>query len=412
LELANVRDITSEEGISHVRFIRALIGEERISNEFQKIGNREDQIEQLFLKAKTKFPRLDCDKEFHPLFYLLWKCEKYLEGLSGGGLFRPTDEFTKLSSLGEDLVILHNSNIEGLEDKIKDLMSPNELFEKTTYEIHIAAKHKKRGHSVRFIPRDSEKGKRSADLLIDNLIEIECKKKDHGSKQDKRNIEYWNQMGKKMYEIMDYVGHNYSVIIKSEKFPMVSDVRFVTNNVRSLLKELKEGTFHFSDSGIDIVLRKLLPLNKVVASNAIEHRTSESFDYLIFPTEVMKTDNEGTLFKNYRFIAFKAEEIPARITSIIYSIKRAIGQLSGMDPGVIYVDITGVVQSMTDRDFERLYHLIKDILRNNSIISMITLTAEFTGNIQNGFYRYDRLWPYENESAKHELPDSYIIGRK
>lgn len=96
------------------------------------------------MKAKTKFPHLNYDKEFHPLFYLLWKCEKYLEGLSAGSLFRPTDEFTKLSSLGEDLTILHNSNTECLEDKIKDLMSPNyELFEKTTYEIHVAAKTKR-----------------------------------------------------------------------------------------------------------------------------------------------------------------------------------------------------------------------------------------------------------------------------
>lgn len=62
--------------------------------------------------------------------------------------------------------------------------------------------------------------------------------------------------------------------------------------------------------------------------------------------------------------------------------------------------------------FERLYHSVENILRNNSSISMITLTAEFTGNSQNGLYRYDRLWPYENESAKHKLPDSYIIGRK
>lgn len=365
------------------------------------------------MKAKTKFPHLNYDKEFHPLFYLLWKCEKYLEGLSAGSLFRPTDEFTKLSSLGEDLTILHNSNTECLEDKIKDLMSPNyELFEKTTYEIHVAAKHKKIDHSVRFIPRDSGKGKRSADLSIDNLIETECKKKDHNSKQDKRNIEYWNQMGKKIFEIMDYIGHNYSVIIRSEKFPTVSDVSFVTNNTRSLLKELKEGTFHFPDNGIDIILRKLLPLNKVVASNTVEHKTSESFDYLISPTETMITENGKTLIRNNRFIAFKAEEIPARITSIIYSIKQAIGQLSGTVPTVIYVDISGVVQSMTVRDFERLYHSVENILRNNSIISMITLTAEFTGNNQNGLYRYDRLWPYENESAKHKLPDSYIIGRK
>lgn len=99
----------------------------------------------------------------------------------------------------------------------------------------------------------------------------------------------------------------------------------------------------------------------------------------------MITENGKTLIRNNRFIAFKAEEIPARITSIIYSIKQAIGQLSGTVPTVIYVDISGVVQSMTVRDFERLYHSVENILRNNSSISMITLTAEFTGNSKTAF---------------------------
>jgi hypothetical protein len=149
------------------------------------------------------------------------------------------------------------------------------LFDKTTFEIPIAAKHAKIGHSVKFIPSCSKEGKRSADLLIDNYIEIECKKKDYTSKQEKRNIEYWNQMGKKLFEIMNYIGHNYSIVIKSEKYPTTADVKFVTNNIRSLLTDLKDGTFSLPNNGIDIILQKLLPLN----TNTIEHKTSESFDY-------------------------------------------------------------------------------------------------------------------------------------
>lgn len=411
--MTDVKDVTIEESINNIKFISKLIGEEILSSEFQRIKNKEDQIKGSFPKARRKFPKLGYDKEFHPLFYLLWKCERFLEEAAKNGVIRPTDEFTKLSSLGANLALLHNSNTEGLEDKFKDLMSPNyELFEKTTYEIHIAAKHKRRGHSVKFKPEDSEKGNRSADLLIDNFIEVECKKKDHSSKQDKINMEYWNQMGKKLFEIMDYVGLNYSIIIKSQKFLTASDVKFLTDKARPLLKELKEGTFYFPDNGIDMILEKLLPINEVEVTNNIQHRTSESFDYLIFPTQTMITENGKTLFKNNRFIAFKAKEVPARVNSIVYSIKQAIGQLSGTAPSVIYVDIGGVVHRMTVRDFERIHHLIRNILWNNSSISMVTLTAEYSGSTDGGFYRYDKLWPIKNEKAKHKLPELYTIGRK
>jgi hypothetical protein len=255
------------------------------------------------------------------------------------------------------------------------------------------------------------KGIRSADLLVDGFIEIECKKKDHHSKQDERNIEYWNQMGQKAFRIMDYVGHNYSIVIKSEKHPTMSDVKFVTRNIHSLLEDLKEGTFSFPDRGIDIHLQKLLPLNMEVQSNTIEHNTSESFDYLIFPAQPMRIEGGKSLIRNDRFCAFKTQEIPARIKSITYSIKQAINQLTGEVPGLIYVDLSGIVHNITERDFERLYQLVKDILRNNSSISMITLTAEFIGRNEIGIYRYDRLWPFENEYAKHRLPNSYRIGR-
>jgi hypothetical protein len=79
---------------------------------------------------------------------------------------------------------------------------------------------------------------------------------------------------------------------------------------------------------------------------------SESFDYLILPAQTMIIENGKTLFKNNRFIAFKAKEVPARINSIIYSIKQAIGQLSGAAPSVVYVDIGGVVHT-----FSQKYHM-------------------------------------------------------
>jgi repressor of nif and glnA expression len=82
---------------------------------------------------------------------------------------------------------------------------------------------------------------------------------------------------------------------------------------------------------------------------------------LIFPAQAMITETGKTMFRNGGLVAFKVKEISARIKSIIYSIKQAVGQLSGTVPSVIYVDMSGVVHSMTDRDFERLCQFINRI---------------------------------------------------
>jgi hypothetical protein len=401
--LTDNRNITFEESLNHIRFIKELIGKDRLSTEFHVIKTREEQIRE----SSSKVPRFGYDKEFHPLFYLLWKIEKRLEDS-----VTATDEFSRASSLGEDLLTLSNSNTEGLEGKIDDLMSSNhELFDKTSYEIHIAAMHLKRGHSVRFVPPDSKSGKRTVDLLIDNQIEIECKKKDHSSREYNKSIEYWNQMGKKLFRIMDYFRRNYSITIGSEKYPTADDVKLVTTFARSLIKNSREGTFSHPKRGIEITLQKLSPLNYEVQTSTIKHRTFEPVDYFSFFLEPTFSGQGNVTIQNTRFFAFRAKEHPDKVKGILDSIRRAIRQLSGLLPNVIYVDLSVVVNTMTERDFGRLYQSINDILRNNSRVTMITLTAEFAGSEKNGWYRYDKLWPYENEHPKHRLPDYYSIGR-
>lgn len=403
-DLTDDRNITFEESLNHIRFIKELIGKDKLSNQFHIIEIREEQIR----KLSSEVPRFGYDKEFHPLFYLLWKIEKHLKDS-----ITATDEFSRASSLGEDLLTLMNSNTEGLQGKIDDLMSSNhELFDKTSYEIHIAAMHIKRGHSVRFVPTDSKSGKRTADLLIDNQIEVECKKKDHSSRQYIKSIENWNQLGKKLVGIMDYIGQNYSITISSEKYPTADDVKLVTTFARSLIKDSREGTFSHPNRGIEITLQKISPLNYEVQSNTIIYRmTTEPVDYLFFLSEPTISGQGNATIQNTRFFAFRTKEHPDKIRGILGSIRRALGQLSGMVPNVIYVDLSVVVNTMTERDFGLLFQSINDILRNNSRVTMIILTAEFAGSDDNGWYRYDKLWPFENEHPKHRLPDYYSLGR-
>ena len=331
-DLTDNRNITFEESLNHIRFIKELIGKDRLANEFNKIKTREEQIRE----SSSKVPKFGYDKEFHPLFYLLWKIEKHLEDS-----VIATDEFSRASSLGEDLLTLINSNTEGLKGKIDDLMSSkHELFDKTSYEVHIAAKHIEGGHSVRFVPTNSKSGKRTADLLVDNQIEVECKKKDHSSRQYNKSIEYWNQMGKKLFGIMDYFGRNYSITIGSEKYPTADDVKSVTTFARSLIKDSRAGTFSLPKrKDIEITLQKLPAPNYEVQSNTINYRTSEPVDYLFFLSEPTISGQGSVTIENTRFFAFRTKEHPDKIKGILGSIRRAMGQLSGMVPNVIYVDL-------------------------------------------------------------------------
>ena len=77
----------------------------------------------------------------------------------------------------------------------------------------------------------------------------------------------------------------------------------------------------------------------------------------------------------------------------------------------LITNLSVLVNTMTERDFGLLFQSINDVLKNNSRVTMIILTAELAGSDDNGWYRYDRLRPFENEHPKHRLPDYYSIGR-
>ncbi len=404
------KEILFEESIKYLEFIKEIIGKDRLLREFNTISSKENEIRDCYPNSKNKLSFLDYHKQFHPLFYLLYKVENQLVICAKKGLFTVSEDFIRLSYLGENLLLLNELKVSGLENKIRDLMSSNhELFAKTGYEIEVAANHARLGYQIDFIPTNSQNCRQSVDLLINSSIEIECKKKDHHSREDDRNIEYCKLIMRKTFDMMNYFGHNYSIIVKAQKNPKIEDIKFITENIRELVRDKKEGTFEFHDKGIDIVLQRLLPKDQQIESNGIGGNMSEPLDYMVPYMEIYRTNDGKTFIRNRRFFGFKTAELPDRIKSIIYSIKQALQQLSGERPALVYVDLNGIVKNMTERDQERLHHLINDILRNNSAISMIILTAEFSGGNEKGMYRYRKVWPFKNEHMKHKLPELYQV---
>ena len=95
----------------------------------------------------------------------------------------------RLTNLGENLSILHKNNVMGLDGKIRSLIASRELYEKTVYELQVAAAYAKANHQVAFLEEKPVEQIQTPDMIIDEQVEVECKKKDRLSERDRRNEE-------------------------------------------------------------------------------------------------------------------------------------------------------------------------------------------------------------------------------
>ena len=192
-----MREINFKNCIKYISLVKKLAGKAWLSREFEKINSYKSP------KKKRKLSFINYFEKFHPLAYLIYKVDKQLRSCAEKEFFEVSEQICRLSYLGENLFVLKNQNVKSLDKKIKDLTSSGkEFFDKTTYEIEVAAAYAKKGYLIEFLETRSDEGVKTPDILIDfkNGIEVECKKKDRESDRDIRNKEYWKLIARKVSE--------------------------------------------------------------------------------------------------------------------------------------------------------------------------------------------------------------------
>jgi hypothetical protein len=396
--------------MKYIAVVKEQVGDAWLQKEFEKINSYKPT------KKLRKLSFIDYAEKFHPLAFLIYQADKQLRSCIEKKFFEVSEEILRLSYLGENLFILESQNTKGLDKKIHDLISSKKvLFDKTIYEIEIAAAYIRIGNPVEFIETRSEEGIKTPDIFIDfkNGVEVECKKKDSKSDRDNRNIEYWKLILRKASGMMEHFGLNYAVFIKTQKDPEKQNIDFILKQLQELIKEKKEGTFAFQDKGIGITLQILSEKDQQIESSGIQFGTSEDLDYVVSAMEMRNEENGKTFVRNPRIFGFKSALLPERIKSVIGSIKDAKRQLSGNRPGLIYVNLNMIDRKMVDKDFERLDHLIKEQLKNNSTISGVVVTTEYFVKDSQGYIYSHRAKVIKNEQAKYPLPPDFeILGEK
>jgi len=402
-----MREISFENCIKYISFVKEQIDDAWLIKEFEKINSYKPS------KKLRKLTFIDYTEKFHPLAFLIYQAEKQLKSCIEKKFFEVSEEILRLSYLGDNLFVLKNQNTKGLDKKILGLISSD--FDKTIYEIEIAASYTREGYPVEFVETRSREGIKTPDIFIgfENGIEVECKKKDSKIDRDIRNVEYWKLIVRKVSGMMEHFGINYAVLIKTQKDPKKQNIDFILRQLQKNIKERNEGRFAFQDGGIGITLKILSEKNQQIKSNGIQFDTSEELDYVVSAMEMRKEENGTVFVRNPRIFGFKSAILPERITSVIESIRNAKQQLSGDRPGLIYVNLNMIDRKMVDKDFERLDHLIKEQLKNNSTISGVAVTTEYFVKYSKGYIYSHKARVIRNEQAKHSLPPDFeIIGEK
>ena len=407
-----MREINFENCIKYIMLVKQLVGDvvgnAWLSKELEKIYSYKPP------KKLRKLSFIDYTERFHPLAFLIYQTDKQLKTCVEKKFFEVSEQILRLSYLGENLFVLKNQNTKGLDGKIRDLTSSDKaLFDKTTYEIEVAAAYARKGYSVEFVETKSKEREKTPDLLVNKEVEVECKKKDRKTNRDIRNTEYWKLISRKASGMMEHFGLNYALYIKTQRDPEKEDVEFILRQLQKLIKEKKQGRFAFRDRGIGITLQILSLKDQEIESEGIEFGTSEELDYVVPAVEVRKKENGKIFIRNPRIFGFKSAVLPERITSVIETIKDAKQQLSGKRPGLIYVNLNMIDRKMIDRDFERLDSLIKQLLKNNSTISGVIVTTEYFVKDAQGYIYSHKARVIRNEYAKYSVPSKFeIVGEK
>jgi hypothetical protein len=386
--------------------VRESVGDTWLPKELEKISSYKPP------QKLRKLSFIDYAEKFHPLAFLIYHTDKQLKSCAEEEIFEVSAEILKVSHLGENLFILKELNTKGLDNKILELVSRDKkLFDKTTYEIEVAGGYARRGYSVEFVETKSKEGRKTPDLLISDEVEVECKKKDRTTDRDIRNTENWKLIMRKASGMMEHLGLNYAVFIKTQRAPEKEDVEFILQQLQEIIKKRRQGRFAFRDRGVGITLQILSTKDQEIESEGFEFGTSEELDYAVQAIESKRDGKGKTFIRNPRIFGFKSGKLPERIKSVVESIKDATKQLSGERPGLIYVNLNTIDRKMIDKDFERLDSLIKDLLKNNSTISGVIITTEFFEKDVPKYTYSHRARAIRNEQAKHPLPSDFeIVG--
>lgn len=405
MRILEFKDITEA-----FREIELFFGKEWILVELEKLNSQKPNIN------PTRHDFLKVKMPFHP-FILTWRnALRDYDTCITNRYLRITQDLLEITLLGDYLKRLKNIGLLDAEcnkigNSLKELnhrFKDHYEFEKVRYELQIAATYSLK-YETNFVNRTNKK---TPDFYINYngaFIQIECKKKDNLSLRDKNNNEIWTELAVEFLNFMAKNNLNYLLIVRFNTDPNKTTANQCLDFVINLLDKRLEGVFQHN-SGFSAELEIISKQDEIINPSDFQKlKRNEYFDNEFFSVSSNEMGiSEKSLLKNPRFVCFKSNELPDRITSVISSYKKAKKQLSENFPGLIYIEMNPV--NFRDEDFVLLERKIKNnfIKKVNAVI--LTVPPSIDINVDFGQYSH-KSKVILNPNTRFPLPEGFeIIG--
>lgn len=399
-----------------------------------------EKIKKYFTTPKNSRILGKTEDVLHPLAYLIYQAEKAIWNSKFDKSLGISQEIARATSLGMYLKSLTNSRVLGLDEKISELLRSNkDSFEKVVFELNIASSFIESGHKVEFIETNSTIHRKTPDLLIDENIEVECKKKDRLTPRDVKNNNSWETLHRKLIKLMVNARKYYLVYIYFETDPNSKKIQEILRKIRKWINSDSSGEFNYD--GHKIILYKIcdngenfsLPVKIYKKEQLSERLSPDIFDEIIksripdadiidYKKQKPDYDNlnqrvsllgdgKAVTGEIMKFI-FKTKEAPDRLKSVIKSIKDAKNQFSGTRCSIVCVNLTNISHKLEEPQFIRLGEMIHNFLDKTTTISAVAVTSEFFNKDSQGIRFQHKASVIRNEHSKFPLPMNFVIMNK
>lgn len=345
----------------------------------------------------------------HPLGFLIHSGNDFLTRLSEGIVPPRYEEYLRIACLSHCVISLIDAGTQGILDRLETLKKHNDaLFEKAEYEIQVGYWYAVSNHSIGFLQPSSENSRRTPDILVDGMVEVECKRKDSFSGSDLAIMRSFVAVIRGCTRTMEKTGRNYAVILENDTGMDTVNVGAVLDLSRKVIEEGRSGVFSINKRGLRLRLELLSNGDEPLADDKIEFPVCGNPDYGQMTVSHRPGSDDQPVFYKPRCFAIKDPKVRERIDSIINSIEDARTQLSGKRPGIIYIDLNRTDRQFSSGNYTTLESRIVERLHKSSRISAIVLTKDVLSRRLGKFTIGYKSRVIMNTTPSHALPDGYF----
>lgn len=248
-------------------------------------------------------------------------------------------------------------------------------WEKTFYELRIAAHYATSGLPVRVVPEDQRHP--SPDLKVTTEaggVFIECKKKDLVTQRDKAYAGFWNAFRDRAMARLEKLQRSVSVIIVADDDPELREIDYLIGGIEQALARGLQGTVYDNEK-FTLTWETLAPWDARIPGDFQANFVNVDHIAMHLDVEIGMSPGEQWS-RNIRILGVRSNHRPNRLPSVLANVRTAAKQLPEMACGLVYVELPLPPSERFDYEVEQLASGLEKQLRTvNRRVNAVVLTA-------------------------------------